>query len=175
MKLRIFSVAIALFALGTVSNARADAAWSSVGAGCIADSPFASKIFTGSHDGSVRFASGQTGYIQMTCPVHQELFTDCSPTRVGVTASDPDDAGSRAYVSVWFNANSISGPNAVSNLAWVYSDSVTKKTTWSSNGFSLSALYFGHNYYWVSVEMYRASTAQNPVFYGAQVGCETFL
>jgi hypothetical protein len=106
----------------------------------------------------------------MTCPVHQDL-TDCPLNNLQVTAIDPDGANRDSYVSVWFNANPASGGNGVSNLASVYSESGngTKSTTRSKNRFG--ALDFDKNYYWVSVEMYRAHTGLNPVFFGAQVFC----
>ena len=152
------------FTVGTTSSAHADILFSTVGSACTIDTPYVANAFVSSTNGSVSFASGKTGYITLTCQVPRAYFNTCTGSAfLYHTTLDSDGSGTNGHVSTWFNSLSWGIGTTVSNLTHVDSLSTSKGAQYSA-GFSAASVDYFSNYYWVSVEMYRANTSTNEVF-----------
>lgn len=161
--------AVAAFA----SPADADVKWATVGSGCVVDSAYASKAVVNSQTGAVSFASGQTGWVLMSCPISTPFnsASSCVPARLAkITTSDT--GSSNHYVKGWVNYTAYGSNTGVSSLGVVSSPVSTARTLSST---SVGSFDFETYYYWVNVEMYRSNTTYNPTFHGAQIEMPTCI
>jgi hypothetical protein len=81
-----FSKALGLlvFAVLVLGSGKAHAGftrWSNVGSGCVVDTRFANAVIN-SQDGSVRFATGVTGTVLLTCPINAFTYTATAVSHV---------------------------------------------------------------------------------------------
>lgn len=153
------------------SAANASPYYSTVASGCIidADSVANGRAVQYSGDGSVHFASGKTGTIQLTCPVSYFACTSTSQT-VSVTAQNGFSSGGidYSYVRAVFNRT----PQGAGSGATIYTTSnYTSSARGNVGGVVAHTFSFGSYYYWVVIEMTRTSTAYDTVAWGASISC----
>jgi len=177
MRKFIYAIATSFCVLGFVSASSASAAtlYSSVAADCELDtSSTATAAFSGA-DGSVTFSGSSTGLIRLTCRVTPFSFSGCpSSSALYMTAADGDGGGGwdNYYVSTWLNSIPKGSSTTVTNLANVESTSSTKaEVSEASSTFANTGVNFATNYIWVSVDIYRLNTTNNPKFWGFTIYC----
>lgn len=158
--------AMTLIALLGTPEAEADTVWSMNGSGCRVDSAYTPQAVVDVSHGSVTFAPGATGWILLNCPVavHSNPGGPCK--HVAITASDPDGSGGNYYIKGWLNYTPL-GAGVVGSIAVAVSNSVARALTLGAVNHTFD---FNTYYYYVTVEMKRTSTAQNPIFYGTSLG-----
>jgi len=146
--------------------------WQSVAAGCVLDPVYASKAEVSPLYGWISFKAGQTGTIKFVCPVtawtERPPWGDANPNTFSITYVDPDGAGAGYGVSTNVLANRSDG-DGWTNVAGIASNSYPHTSK------ALVSVGFSHawdeyaRYYWVTVEMYRGSTAANVYVSGVQI------
>jgi len=183
MKNMLYWLAPFLFIFGFASKASARTVWSTSGTGCIVDTGSSSKASTSTIDGSMTFASGQTGTYEATCIIPTLSFAGCVGTtaNVYITATDSDTSGTNTHAYAELRYVNKDGAASVGYLAYVYSNAFvtsstarTKGTSSAFGSFSFSAVNFASNYYWIAVDMYRSSTSNNSTMWGISIECADF-
>jgi hypothetical protein len=162
MSLLFFSVLLVL--LSTTAEA-GNTKWSMNASSCVLDSRYAANAIVDSQTGAVKFATGATGWILMSCPVSVFTYDAGCGMYLGLTGAGndsfhPGNSGYPAGAHVGVGLNHSSYHNGVSsaivsrfsNYAVSY---ISELTTHAFN--------FESNYYWISVNMYRANTTFDPV------------
>ncbi len=174
-------IGAAVIVVGGVSataNATPAITWNINASGCVLDSRSTTQANLYTQEGSVSFATGQTGTIYLTCPIVPFDTGSPSGTLSLFLTADYQGGGSgpcggtTSSVSVWLDYAPILAPTGASNLASQYTTHSTSAgedpNPNSPTSFS-ATLDFSTNTYWVNVAIQRTNTNCQPKFWGTVV------
>ncbi len=165
MKNSLFALAVVI-GLGAASRAHASPpdAWTVPATGCILDSRSTSLANNYTQEGSVSFASGQTGTIYLSCPIppFDPGVTYCQAS-LGLTAFSNLTQG----VGAWLDWTSITGPTGANTIVNVYS--THNISAGEDDATFTTQLDFSSKYYWVNVALTRSDTSHNLKFWGVRL------
>jgi len=172
MKMMI-STALVLGLSSATAMANASA-WSSPASGCVVEPAGTALASQRAIQGDVHFATGQTGTIRLSCPIHgfgTQAVND--PDHFLLTFYDTDATTDNCTFKASFlrqNTNATEGGATIATY-----DGAADTTLASSSPFrNAESLSFTHtwnfdtNYYWVEVELFRNTTACDIDFIGVE-------
>jgi hypothetical protein len=143
--------------------------WSAPAAGCVVDSRHTALANVNSQDGTVRFNTGQTGTIFLTCKVSGFQVTNAGCARhLGITASGTD-GNTNPKAIAYLQAVGKSNGSGATLHSKAHDNNQSATPDYESTNIT-HTFDFDANYYWITIEIARSNTSQNPIVYGVDLG-----
>lgn len=165
--MKALAITFGILVIGIANNAHAGQYFGAVAAGCVidADSVANGRAVQYAGDGSVHFASGKTGTIQLTCPIPS---LTCTNSLHSLYVTGQNGSGSVAHVRAIINGTGTSYATGQT----IYTTSWYGSTARGATGGNFTHTFnFGNTYYWLVIELYRSSTSYDVTAWGAWLSC----
>lgn len=169
---KVSFVAILLVLCVRASDARADNYWSTTGAQCnvVEDSVVNSRYMLAS--GGIKFAAGKTGTIALFCAVSRDSGAT-NPNTLYVHYQDTDlTVANTKVLARLFRMNRFTSIGAITQIGTDIT-SATPAIAGAADNYMLRTfshtLDFTNNFYFIYVELTRASTAQQAIVAGVSL------